>query len=239
MEISDLKISISSGIDWLSCTISATKGRTIKSKLKDLNLIDNDPEMVDPLHGYSNAIKLNGGRLQWGFPNDDYYYHFELTGEGCQNLGNKIWDLLVHLKFKGAKFTRIDLAFDFMNTKNIFNNMRKDLENNNYRGFQTWQEITTNTKENKATSFYIGSRSSMRFLRVYDKGLESGLFNEAEKLIRFEFVFRGQQSVFVGNVIIEDIAVLSEIAGLTFNIYRFGFFNKKHGNRLWNNSEWY
>jgi DNA relaxase NicK len=117
--------------------------------------------------------------------------------------------------------------------------MRRDLNAGRFSGFQSWQEISTNNRNVKATTFYLGSRSSPRFARVYDKGLESGQFEEAEKLIRFEFVFRSEQCQVVAQLLLNEASVVSDVAGLTFNLYRFGSYLRNAKNQVWKNSRWY
>lgn len=234
------KIAISSGIDWLSCTLDITKFDPLRAVLLDFNLLENGtPERLNPLHGYLNAIKLLGGRFQWGFAKDKAFCHFELSGQGCLNLGGEIWRLLDVLKNFDAKFTRIDLAFDFENTMGVMRDIRTDLKNGCFSGFKSWQEITTNTLGVNATTFYLGSRSSTRFARIYDKGLESGITKDAEKIIRFEYIFRGEQSSVVAQILIKEVSSVLDVAGLTFNLYKFGFFKRGANKNSWVNSEWY
>lgn len=236
-----LIISASSGIDWLSCTVSIQHFELMKEKLRFFDLVEEgDFVFIKAFHGYKKAVKLLGGRFQWGFKHQDAFIHFDLSGSGCQLLGGRIWELLVFLKSARAKFTRIDLAFDFINTESLMTNVRKDLVCQSFSGFQSWQEITTTNNDVKATTFYLGSRSSPRFARIYDKGLESGQYKEEGKLIRFEFVFRSDQCQVVASLLLNNASIVSEVAGLTFNLYRFGNVKRISANkREWVSSFWY
>jgi len=234
------KIGVSAGIDWLSCTIASCQFETVKEKVKEMKIAELGPlDKVPALHGYKQAYKLNGGRLQWGFGNDHAFVHFELTGQGCQSLGGKIWELLDFLKTIKAKFTRLDLAFDFSGASEVLSSMGKDLNAKRFLGFQSWQEVSSVNRGVKATTYYLGSRSSTRFARVYDKGLESGLSDVAGEIVRFEFIFRSEQCQVVARLLLNDQSVVSDLAGLTFNLYRFGSFRRRHKVDEWSNSDWF
>jgi len=235
------KIAVSTGIDWLSCTIASGHFDAVKEKVKamrigDLGVLDK----VTALHGYKQAYKLNGGRLQWGLGQDHAYVHLELSGQGCQALGGKIWELLTFLKSIQAKFTRLDLAFDFTGASDVLSSMGKDLNAKRFLGFQSWQEVSSVNRGTKATTYYLGSRSSTRFARVYDKGLESGLSDAAGEVVRFEFVFRSEQCQVVARFLLNEDCSVENLAGLTFNLYRFGSFRRHHrSDDEWVNSVWY
>lgn len=234
------KISVSSGMDWVSCTMASKHLKLVKERVKALKLGDfEDTDKINALHGYKTAYKLNGGRLQWGFSNDDSFVHFELSGQGCVLLGGEIWGLLMFLKSLNAKFTRIDLAFDFTGTDRLFSALARDLNNKRFTGFQSWQEISSTDRGVKATTFYLGSRSSTRFARVYDKGLESGLSDVPGEIVRFEFVFRSEQCQVVARLLLDEGQAVAGLAGLTFNLYRFGTYQKRHRDEVFKNSAWY
>lgn len=234
------KIIVSSGIDWISCTFDISLHLLFRNKLVFFGLVEStNYEKITPLHGYLNAIQLLGGRFQWGFKEEKAYCHLTLTGQGCSNLGGSIWDLLFYLKSLNVNFTRIDLAFDFQGIDQTMKNIEFDLNNNRFSGFRSFQRISTTKNNIEAVTYYIGSRSCDHFLRVYDKGLESGQCKKAGELIRFEFVFRSDRSNFIVNILSKDDVIVKDIAGLTFNLFKFGHNKKSMGVRTWIFSKWY
>lgn len=98
---------------------------------------------------------------------------------------NSVQDLFILLKDRGAKFTRIDLAFDdftksflpydfweFYNTGCLVTRIKH----------LSW--YSSGNKSCKGQTFYAGNRSSDKFLRIYDKEVES---HGQISSVRYEF----------------------------------------------------
>jgi len=218
-------ISVTGGVDWLSVTGKKAVMENVFELIKDFELVvEGGLDEIKALHGYNFAVALRGGRFQWGFKQPSSYWHLELSGSGCEQLGGDVWDLVMSLKGLGCNFRRIDLAFDFRNCAGFgfLENMGCDLENRRFRGFSSWNCVTSERGGKRAVTYYLGSRSSERFCRYYDKGLETGECELREDWVRGEFVFRRSQACLIGSLIDKSSDILGSLGGVTFSDYEFG-----------------
>ena len=114
--------------------------------------------------------------------------HFEMSGTGCRKLaerlserGMSIRDYLLFLSDYGVKFSRIDIAYDDYNEMLDFEVLEEKMKqglvvtkmrsSKHLEGY-TKIESLGNEGNQKGVSLYFGNRSSMAFIRFYDKRVE-------------------------------------------------------------------
>ena len=125
----------------------------------------------------------------------------ELTGEGCRRIEQaagdarsdhaKRWLLLqAKLASVGGRLSRCDCAFDDLDGLHTLAFAFKLWASGkfNARGQTPDCQQVSDAKGRSGDTLYIGSRTSEKFLRVYEKGKEQG--DEASPWVRWEVQFR-------------------------------------------------
>lgn len=146
------------------------------------------------------------GRYLLGDPSECYgYVHFggqkgticiELRGTGCL-VAKPNWELRLHhflaVNAVRGKITRCDLARDFFNGEITPDKAFRSWSQGGFSvrgkrplGAKVGSDWLNDTNEGK--TFYIGSRQSPKFTRVYEKGKQLG--EETSKWVRFEIEFK-------------------------------------------------
>jgi len=122
-----------------------------------------------PLHGYTWAVSAadNAGlRVMGSERNSPMGVHVSWSGQALATVNPRA--LLRQVLNVGGSVRRIDLAFDVAEDVD-FRALYNQLANG---------EVTTRARQhqiiesNTGTTIYVGSRTSDRFLRIYDKGAE-------------------------------------------------------------------
>lgn len=123
----------------------------------------------------------------------------ELTGQGCRQFEGEAdcdhaerWSLLrAKLASLGGRLSRVDCAFDDLDgAYNLAFAVKLWLSGKfNARGQQPECHEHSDMKGRKGDTINIGSPTSEKFLRIYEKGKEQG--DEASPWIRWEVQFRG------------------------------------------------
>ena len=190
-----------SSIDWMRLT--GLESDT-KSALRVFS--KHFPDPIDSGHGFGKFRRLlqasdspalfasenvNGGS-----------WLIELSGEVCQSITTPglmrfIQDLIKTCP--GITATRIDIATDLVgNVSTAINDLKESIQANdctpNGRKFDP--RSTTRGDVQLSNGFYVGSRQSRQFLRVYDKGLETKS-HPAGHWIRWEVQFNKEAAPFV------------------------------------------
>jgi hypothetical protein len=107
---------------------------------------------------------------------------------------DKIAEFLGYCKRLRASITRIDLAVTVENPAFTMESLSEQVKKGNYcTKSQRFSEVVSRLRETQKTghTLYFGSRESDSFLRVYDKGLESGKAGP-NILVRIEAEFKGK-----------------------------------------------
>lgn len=177
-------------IDWLSLTIPIDDTRTLQ-KIGDIKLwqdllgeyftLDGSTWRVSaPMYGYTSAYISSHG-TQCMFGQASMGIHIIYSGQALQALVSKGIDtkrLIDNAITRNGKATRVDIALDIIDgTANV------DIFHKQLRGgkavtaSKTWR---TMAGSEGGHTLYIGSRSSERMVRIYDK--------KAERAARFEEV---------------------------------------------------
>lgn len=164
-------------IDWLEFTL--LKGFDIKW-ISDLFCI--------PLEDFEDLPKGGlGYKKQKFFNNIRLYYdgnvgmgiHIVVSGQGCRYLesqGKNLFDMIDYLySLDNINLSRLDLALDtdFDILTKVLKSIEKDLYSSKSRCIKVISSLTDSKL--KADTLYIGSRSSLLMVRIYNKAIEQGV----------------------------------------------------------------
>jgi len=162
-------------IDWLRFTqeygkenldeyLPNTKGGTLKD--------------CRPMRPYSQAKSNKWFSVHWDDNHPEWRVMVEMNGQQLSDYrksGNDEMRLFKFIAYVGAKVTRVDFAVDLFDSGGNPTDF--------YHAFHTSQVMTvaksvsiverTRKQESMGATVYIGSRSSERMVRVYDKGKQS------------------------------------------------------------------
>lgn len=189
-------IGIWRGLDWFRYTVEVT---TPKSGLVPGSRpsLDGYKHGKRAFPGYTHMMPLYPvGRVDWHRDKPEQRMLVTLTGQDLQNMRERgITDQQVldtAYKHMDASFTRIDYAVDIygsgIDAAQVAADFREGKVQTSARSSSTLQ-VDTGEGFGLATTLYIGSRSSARFLRVYDKGKEQ---KTGEDWIRIEIELKKQ-----------------------------------------------
>lgn len=157
------------------------------------------------LHGYKTmqvsdigAIVLCDGAKQQGV-------HAILTGESleeCRSVGLTDHDLADNVRLHKGKVSRLDVAVDVFDTKLTVSRFTDEYVRGRVRtGAHSANGVMSyNTEE---ATLYLGTRSSMRFLRIYNKGAQLG---EDRPHLRIELETKKSVATSINN----EVAVRSD-----------------------------
>lgn len=123
----------------------------------------------------------------------------ELTGTGCQAAKDgwekRLFEFLAYAT--RPKITRIDLALDFFNQEYTPEQAYEDWQNDKFtchhmrpdgdRHGSDWD-----SNNGKGKTFYVGTRQSGKFARVYNKAAEQGDYSGLNHWTRFEVEFKAK-----------------------------------------------
>lgn len=229
-------------LDWLRYTVPMAVG--IRHALPDGWGNDTIIPMVTGRLGYTNQITTSEGFVvMWNAQRPEMGIMCDLAGStinspdyGSYNLSP---DMLFHHVLENAgQFTRIDFAVDMIGTEHTID----DLELMVKEGFMHFagREITTvgghrknkvGEFENSGKTLYLGSRTSDRFLRYYDKAAQQQIMGLSWNRIEMEIKGKranGLTQALAGSVAGEYNRILAnEVLGYLKPV-------KKPAQRLWN-----
>lgn len=127
------------------------------------------------LYGYEYGATHNTGvRVLWS---DDLRMGVHVIFSGQALSGRNAIEIIRTAWSFGAKFTRIDVCYDDVSeAPTTVRDYAKLYESREYEGrTRTSRQVTDSTGGH---TLYIGSRTSERMMRIYDKGAERGLGND-------------------------------------------------------------
>lgn len=194
------QISTFFAIDWVSATLQPFQAKRL-GKVLGLGTWASDVNTTG-MHGYNAGKELETGlRVMWHTENDSMGVHFSLSGACLRYYETKNLDgysiLKLIDKFKG-RTSRIDLAIDIVDSdlteKNI---IRENLLP--YKGKGRTPKFVTLLGDKGSWTVYIGSRSSEKFLRIYDKAKEQGDYVGSR--VRVELEIKGDTAHQIGKAI--------------------------------------
>mgnify|MGYP003599080441 FL=1 len=145
------------------------------------------------------------GRVHFGGQNNTML--FELTATGC-NAASDGWEGRLHDFIAGAvrpKITRIDIAKDFFEREYSPEQAAVDrLEGKytNHHMMPDGEKAGSDWESNngKGKTYYVGSRESSKFVRIYEKGKQLG--DKSSDWVRFEIEFKSKDIVIPFDVLL-------------------------------------
>lgn len=162
---------------------------------------------------YTDALALDPGAISWHSDEPRMKLCFNLTGGDCEEWyadGRAVSSTLGDLYLADGNFTRVDVAVDYHRPADIGQLVDAYEENPRWTNVTTlrpYQEVNREGDDVKRrwTGVYIGSRSSGRFLRVYDKATEQGIDGP---WVRIELVTRKEYAnQLAANIVENGLAV--------------------------------
>lgn len=182
-------------LDWVSFVGSESSLDDLRALMgKYFKYTDSDyaeAQKRGGLFGYLDGVWLAGCQLLEGHHSEKSYWNLQVQGEACRRLSENlipfIRDVLLLL---GVKVTRLDVAIDNKSpgAGSFLNAVHSACENKCLCLLKSWSVVTGSSG---GKTVYLGSRSSSRFVRVYDKGIETGSL-PAGQWVRYEAVFRAE-----------------------------------------------
>ncbi|MEI7986300.1 MAG: replication initiation factor domain-containing protein [Armatimonadota bacterium] len=168
------------------------------------------PRSRGGLNGYKHAFHAWGDTLILNYDGrgsdpDAMGCHASISGEGLryiEHLGLTIPRMIKDLLALGAKFRRLDVAYDTQEVK--MSTVYEAYKNESVRGdFRSNSMRYIDDKASGGQTVYFGSRTSLAFCRVYDKKAESSL-QGMESLVRFEYEFKREKAEFIAAIIADE-----------------------------------
>nr|DAX31306.1 MAG TPA: Replication initiation factor [Inoviridae sp.] len=163
------------------------------------------------------------GRVHFGGQNNTML--FELTATGC-NAALTGWEVRLYEFIQKAirpKITRVDIAKDFFNGEYSPEQAKADRLSGLFTNHHMmpcgesvgtdWEEADE-SKQVKGKTYYVGSRESSKYVRVYEKGKQLG--DKSSNWTRFEIEFKAKDIV----IPFEVLTVPGEYFGGAYPICR-------------------
>jgi len=151
------------------------------------------------LFGYSAAERYESGAvLMWHVERPDMAYHLMLSGSALNWIsgqGQDSLDVLKQLNAIGARVSRLDMAIDVFDSGMQMSDFSKQTRLPAIGKGRVPQLTPVGTQEDGWT-IYIGSRSSDKCLRIYDKAKEQ--HDKQTDWIRIELECKGDVAHWLG-----------------------------------------
>lgn len=162
-------------LDWLAGTVKEQNNETAGFMLW-LGM-DNDCERLAATNGYAEAARTPYGAIvSWNTNRSDMGTHVVLSGSTLRTIQERTGigpqEMLRRMCNAGFNISRLDLAKDLVNVPIDYGAIWRDIQQKAYTGTaRTFNRIEGATD---GVTIYIGSRTSERFLRLYDKAAQTG-----------------------------------------------------------------
>lgn len=164
-------------VDWLEFTL--LRGYDIKW-IADFFCIslDDFEDLPKGGLGYKKQKFFNNIRLYYD-GNVGMGFHIVVSGQGCRYLesqGKNLFEMIDYLySLDNINLSRLDLALDtdFDILTKVLKSIEKDLYSSKSRNIKVISSLTDSKLQ--ADTLYIGSRSSLLMVRIYNKAIEQGV----------------------------------------------------------------
>lgn len=193
-------------IDWLEFTVFDMDCIFVIQNILGLDLTDFD-DTGRGGRGYPNMFQANFGdvRVLHGSKNPEVMgVHVTISGQGCKALFSRVLPsvLIENILSYNCKVTRIDLALDNIGDIYFYPYEIKQFvfakqTKSRWRTFELVQSGSIQSAELTGDTFYLGSRTSDLFCRVYDKTLERIAKDDVEvpeHWVRWELVCKDDRA---------------------------------------------
>lgn len=192
---------LSFAVDWISMTMPRILGNSF---FPDFSFGYEEGRWLPaaPKNGYTHAIKHPYGMvLMWSEKRVDMGYHMMISGRALRELENHGMDGLQILKWardRQVPVTRIDLAIDVKDQEIDIPSLVRSEQHKAASGRK--KKIGITQEVGGGCTAYVGSRTSDKFMRVYDKASEQGL-PAGNHWTRFEMEIKGKTARGVANLL--------------------------------------
>lgn len=181
-------------VDWMSFTVPVDEDTTTEATAADYarRLGDCSQVLDRGALGYTHGWRLPGAGVVLHNPaRPDMGVHVSLPSEALQFIPYEPRDLIAMVLTEGGRFTRVDVAVDTHEVH--ISTVDEAIQRGDLVSRATNQEKIQSYKGDGFT-IYIGSRTSDRFTRIYNKQAEQGLPAEDDIWTRAEVEFKGGQA---------------------------------------------
>jgi hypothetical protein len=181
------------GVDWLSITGPGSCAPDVAALLETL---EPRADWTDsgPGSNYSQRLFLScGAKLFLGRTDDSDRFLLELNGGACATLGADAVHRVGQTAMMGGRCTRLDLRCDVQGDGvTLLDDVIASVDAGHLCKVRTHSRFVQHAIRGGVTGLgqYLGSTSSTRFVRIYDKGLEQGT-KPARSWIRWEAELKG------------------------------------------------
>lgn len=186
--------------DWISATIAQQNVGYIEQALMLGAELDAKDDAAK--HGYDRSSRYESGAvLMWSSTREDMGIHVVLSGSCLKWLhlhGQDSQQALIGVNRLGGRVSRLDLAIDVKNGGIDFASVCKP-NRLPYKGKGRTPKLTPVGDEEDGWTVYVGSRSSDKFLRIYDKALEQG--DHDNDWVRIELECKGIVAHYLGKTL--------------------------------------
>jgi DNA relaxase NicK len=107
---------------------------------------------------------------------DQSEFRLSIPGKPISNCGvQRFWEFATHLRDFGVRISRFDFALDDYDRLLSLEDVVNSCENDNYTGFREYRYFMRKKRGeyDVGRTIYLGSPSSDKMLRIYDKNVES------------------------------------------------------------------
>lgn len=169
-------------IDWLSVTVKSADA--FNDAMKILALGQSEWRKSTPRHGYTRCLEHSSGILcMWQIGGGSLGCHVVFSGQTIRNLdglGKPIWDVAMAFAASNANITRLDVAFDLFNFGLDIISIYEAMSKGGIEG--TASKCSLIQSGGGGATCYVGSRSSTKMARLYNKGVESEVAGDWSRL---------------------------------------------------------
>lgn len=196
-------MNITWSVDWLSMTLRRD-GHASFWPAFEFGVPYDQWAQGTPRHGYTKCVAHPFGHVVMANPDrDDMGLHMSISGRALKEMARSKINGLALLRWAvdaDASVSRVDLAIDVKGTPIDIQNYLKCNLAQSKGGKPKQRQIVQDSV--RGVTVYIGSRSSDKFMRIYDKSAEQGL-PETEHWTRFELEIKGKPAKAVAKKLAE------------------------------------
>jgi len=188
-------------LDWLSFTAPKNDNQSFPTLPPWESGLDGKPDV--PRFGYRQATRYPSGMVvMYDGATPTMGFHYIYSGSALKSLDEVFEDGGIHVlnwhNSKGHKCTRIDLAIDVYDSPFLLPTLKVMSERHEWTG-TAHSSTTIQSSDGKGLTIYVGSRSSERFVRMYDKSAQMGIDGN---WTRIEAEIKGDSARAVGRAIL-------------------------------------
>lgn len=156
-----------------------------------------------PRFGYRGATRYKSGLVvMFDGATKTMGWHYIYSGQAIKSIDEQFSDggesILRWHNAAGHKCTRIDLAIDVFDMPELLPTIKAMAERHDWAG-TAHSATTVQSSDGRGLTVYVGSRTSERFVRIYDKAAQTG---EGGYWTRIECEVKGDSARAVGRAIL-------------------------------------